>query len=195
MRLASALLDRNGRVAAMCVAVVVGMVGLSFAAVPLYQIFCQVTGFGGTTQRAETVDGRVLERVMNVRFDANVAPGLPWEFKPVQRQVALKIGEQSLAFYRATNRSERPVTGTAVFNVTPPLAGAYFTKIECFCFTEQRLEPGQTVDMPVAFFIDPDIAEDADLAHLGTITLSYTFYPSPEPARTSALATGGMARD
>lgn len=186
---------RNRRVAASCVAVVFGMVGLSYAAVPLYRLFCDVTGFGGTTQRAESVDGRVLDRTMTVRFDANVGAGLPWEFKPVERRMSVRVGEQALAFYRATNRSDRPVTGSAVFNVTPPLAGAYFTKIECFCFTEQRLEPGQSVDMPVAFFIDPDIADDADLKSLGTITLSYTFYPSAEPARTSALERGGMAQD
>lgn len=187
--------SRNRRVAVSCVAVVFGMVGLSYAAVPLYRLFCDVTGFGGTTQRAESVDGRVLDRTMTVRFDANVGAGLPWEFRPVERRVSVRVGEQALAFYRATNRSDRPVTGSAVFNVTPPLAGAYFTKIECFCFTEQRLEPGQSVDMPVAFFIDPDIADDADLKTLGTITLSYTFYPSAEPARTSALKPDGMAQD
>jgi cytochrome c oxidase assembly protein subunit 11 len=195
MRLQASSNSRNRRVAVSCVAVVFGMVGLSYAAVPLYRLFCDVTGFGGTTQRAESVDGRVLDRTMTVRFDANVGAGLPWEFKPVARRMSVRVGEQALAFYRATNRSDRPVTGSAVFNVTPPLAGAYFTKIECFCFTEQRLEPGQSVDMPVAFFIDPDIADDADLKSLGTITLSYTFYPSAEPARTSALERGGMAQD
>lgn len=195
MRLDQPVFDRNRRVAATCVAVVVGMVGLSYAAVPLYRLFCDVTGFGGTTQRAESVDGPVLDRTMTVRFDANVGAGLPWEFQPVERRISVRVGEQALAYYRATNHSDRPVTGSAVFNVTPPLAGAYFTKIECFCFTEQRLEPGQSVDMPVAFFIDPDIAEDADLKTLGTITLSYTFYPSAEPARTSALEPGGTAQD
>jgi cytochrome c oxidase assembly protein subunit 11 len=195
MRLATPVSHRNRRVAFTCVAVVVGMVGLSYASVPLYRLFCDVTGFGGTTQRAESVDGRVLERTMTVRLDANVGAGLPWEFKPVERRMSVRVGEQALAFYRATNRSDRPVTGSAAFNVTPPLAGAYFTKIECFCFTEQRLEAGQSVDMPVAFFIDPDIADDADLKTLGTITLSYTFYPSADPARTSALAPGGTAQE
>ncbi|HUE46159.1 MAG TPA: cytochrome c oxidase assembly protein [Aestuariivirgaceae bacterium] len=176
---------RNRNTAVVCSAVVAGMVGLSFAAVPLYQLFCQVTGFGGTTQRAESVAGPVLERTMKVRFDGNVGNGLPWEFKPVERQIELKVGEQSLGTYRATNVSDRPTTGTATFNVSPSLAGAYFVKIECFCFTEQTLEPGESVDMPVMFFIDPDIADDRDVAKLATITLSYTFYPMDRPAQLS----------
>ena len=120
-----------------------------------------------------------------VRFDSNVGAGLAWEFKPVERQIEVKVGEQALAFYRATNRSDRSTTGTATFNVSPPLAGAYFVKIECFCFTEQRLEPGQSVEMPVMFYIDPAIADDPDVAGLVTVTLSYTFYPADEPARVS----------
>ena len=178
-------LGRNRGTALVCVVVVAGMVGLSFAAVPLYRLFCQVTGFAGTTQRAEAVAGPVLDRMMEVRFDGNVGAGLPWDFKPVQRRIEVKVGEQRQAFYRATNRSDRPVTGTATFNVSPPLAGAYFVKIECFCFTEQTLEPGQSVDMPVVFYIDPEIAEDRDVENLGTITLSYTFYPAEQPARVS----------
>jgi cytochrome c oxidase assembly protein subunit 11 len=176
---------RNRNTAVVCSAVVAGMVGLSFAAVPLYQLFCQVTGFGGTTQRAESVAGPVLERTMKVRFDGNVGNGLPWEFKPVERQIELKVGEQAQGTYRATNVSDRPTTGTATFNVSPSLAGAYFVKIECFCFTEQTLEPGESVDMPVMFFIDPEIADDPDVARLGTITLSYTFYPMDRPAQLS----------
>ena len=176
---------RNRNTAVVCSAVVAGMVALSFAAVPLYQLFCQVTGFGGTTQRADSVAGPVLERTMKVRFDGNVGPGLAWEFKPVDHQMELKVGEQAQGTYRATNVSDRPTTGTATFNVSPPLAGAYFVKIECFCFTEQTLEPGQSVDMPVMFYIDPEIADDPDVARLGTITLSYTFYPVDRPARVS----------
>ncbi|MFW6077060.1 MAG: cytochrome c oxidase assembly protein [Hyphomicrobiales bacterium] len=176
---------RNRNTAVVCGTVVAGMVALSFAAVPLYQIFCQVTGFGGTTQRAEAVTGPVLDRTMKVRFDGNVGSGLPWEFKPVDRQIELKIGEQAQGTYRATNVSDRPTTGTATFNVSPSLAGAYFVKIECFCFTEQTLQPGESVDMPVMFYIDPDIAEDSDVANLGTITLSYTFYPAEQPAQVS----------
>lgn len=176
---------RNRNTAVLCSAIVAGMVALSFAAVPLYRLFCQVTGFGGTTQRAETVAGPVLERTMKVRFDGNVGPGLAWEFKPVDHQIELKVGEQAIGTYRATNVSDRPTTGTATFNVSPSLAGAYFVKIECFCFTEQTLEPGQSVDMPVMFYIDPAIADDPDVANLGTVTLSYTFYPVEQPARVS----------
>lgn len=176
---------RNRNTAVVCSAVVAGMVGLSFAAVPLYQLFCQVTGFGGTTQRAESVAGPVLERTMKVRFDGNVGPGLAWDFRPVERQIELKVGEQAQGTYRATNVSDRPTTGTATFNVSPSLAGAYFVKIECFCFTEQTLAPGESVDMPVMFYIDPEIANDRDVAKLGTITLSYTFYPMDRPEQLS----------
>ena len=185
MTLQSQPSGRNRSTAVACAALVAGMVAMSFAAVPLYQLFCQVTGFGGTTQRAETVAGEVLDRSMKVRFDANVGAGLPWEFRPVDRQIELKVGEQAQAAYRVTNRSNSPTTGTATFNVSPPLAGAYFVKIECFCFTEQTLAAGQSVDMPVTFYIDPAIAEDADVENLGTITLSYTFYPLEPPARVS----------
>jgi cytochrome c oxidase assembly protein subunit 11 len=176
---------RNRNTAVVCSAVVAGMVGLSFAAVPLYQLFCQVTGFGGTTQRAESVAGPVLERTMKVRFDGNVGNGLPWDFKPVERQIELKVGEQAIGTYRATNVSDRPTSGSATFNVSPSLAGAYFVKIECFCFTEQTLAPGESVDMPVMFYIDPEIADDRDVANLGTITLSYTFYPMDRPEQVS----------
>jgi cytochrome c oxidase assembly protein subunit 11 len=189
MSVANRQSGRNRGTALVCVTVVAGMVAMSFAAVPLYRLFCQVTGFGGTTQRADTVAGPVLDRMMTVRFDANVSAELPWEFKPVDRQVELKIGEQGQAAYRATNLSDRPTTGTAAFNVSPPLAGAYFVKIQCFCFTEQTLAPGESVDMPVIFYVDPDIVEDRDVTNLGTITLSYTFYPLEQPARISQANT------
>ena len=179
----------NRRVVVMCLAVVAGMAGLSYAAVPLYQIFCQVTGYGGTTQRADAPTGPVLDRVMTVRFDANSVTDLNWAFAPAQRKVDVKVGEQTLAFYRAKNLSSRPVTGTATFNVSPAGAGAYFSKIECFCFTEQTLKPGESVDMPVAFFIDPEIAKDEDLKSLRTITLSYTFYAVDKPEKTSAATS------
>lgn len=184
---------RNRGTAMALAALVAGMVALSFAAVPLYRLFCEVTGFGGTTQRAEAVAGPVLDRTMAVRFDANVGQGLPWDFRPVDRRIEVKVGEQAQAVYRVTNRSDRPSTGTATFNVSPPLAGAYFVKIECFCFTEQTLEPGQSVDMPVVFYIDPEIAGDREVANLGTITLSYTFYPMEQPARISQA--GGAIPD
>lgn len=164
------------------VAVVVAMVGGSYAAVPLYRIFCQVTGFGGTTNVAERPSTSVSKRVMTIRFDATVN-GVPWAFQPVQRSMRTRVGENTLAFYRAENHGRTAVTGTATFNVTPLKAGQYFSKIECFCFTEQRLEPGQSNEMPVSFFIDPAIENDRNLDDVTTITLSYTFYPVDERTR------------
>jgi len=165
-----------------CAALVAGMVGMAYAAVPLYQIFCQVTGYGGTTNQADAAPGLILDRDMTVRFDANVSRDLPWAFQPAHGPITLKVGETGLAFYRAVNNTDETIVGTATFNVTPAQAGYYFSKIECFCFTEQTLKPGQTVDMPVTFFIDPEIADDPDLDSVKTITLSYTFFPKKEPA-------------
>jgi len=168
---------RNGRVVFWLVLLVAGMTALSFAAVPLYQLFCQVTGYGGTTQRAVQAPSQIVDRVMTVRLDANVAPGLPWSFRPETREITLKIGENQLGFYKAINLSQKTTVGTATFNVTPEIAGRYFNKIECFCFTEQSLQPGQAADMPVSFFIDPAILDDKDASYLEDITLSYTFFP------------------
>ncbi|MEX0627408.1 MAG: cytochrome c oxidase assembly protein [Cucumibacter sp.] len=168
---------RNARLAVVLAALVAGMVGLSFAAVPLYALFCQVTGYGGTTQRAEANTGGVIAREMLVRFDANVGSGLPWRVEPAERTTG-RIGEVETVSYRVTNLSGRTVTGTAGFNVTPELAGIYFNKIECFCFTEQTLKPGESVDMGVTFFVDPALDADGDLDALREITLSYTFYPA-----------------
>ena len=188
--------ERNLRTALFCAALVALMIGASYAAVPLYRLFCEATGYGGTTQRAAAPPLRSIDRVMTVEFDANTGPGLPWTFLPAQRRVAARVGEEVIAFYRAANNSARPVTGSAVFNVTPALAGQYFTKIECFCFIEQTLQPGQSVDMPVVFFIDPKIAADKDLATLKSITLSYTFYRVAEdklsggPATAAAVTVG-----
>lgn len=179
---------RNDRVAFICVAVVAGMVGLSYASVPLYRLFCQVTGYGGTTQVATAVPDQVLDRDMTVRFDSNVAGNLPWEFKPVQVSQTIKVGERGLAFYQVRNTSGRPVTGTASFNVTPQKAGVYFSKIECFCFTEQTLKPGQTMNMPVSYFLDPALAEDRRMEDVKTITLSYTFYRTDTPEQQTAEA-------
>ncbi|MGK2741489.1 cytochrome c oxidase assembly protein [Tepidicaulis sp. LMO-SS28] len=165
------------KIALACAVIVAGMVGLSFAAVPLYQLFCQVTGYGGTTNRAAGDAGAVIEREMTVRFDGNVSSKMPWDFRPASDPVTLKVGETGLAFYEARNTSDKAIVGTATFNVTPQQAGYYFTKIDCFCFTEQRLEPGQRVDMPVTFFIDPAIEDDPQLDSVKTITLSYTFFP------------------
>lgn len=171
------LAARHRRVGLWCGAIALGMVGLAYASVPLYSLFCQVTGYGGTTQRAEAPSDTVLDRTMTIRFDANVAPGLGWKFVPVQHTVDVKIGENTLIFYRAENTSGQPITGTATFNVTPEIAGGYFNKIACFCFQEQRLEPGQSIDMPVSFFVDPAIVKDASGAgNIPQITLSYTFH-------------------
>jgi len=170
----------HARVALICAMAAVGMLGMAYAAVPLYSLFCQVTGFAGTTQRAEKPSEKVLDQVVTIRFDGNVAPGLGWKFHPVQQTIDVRIGENALAFFRAENTSSRPVTGTATFNVTPEIAGSYFNKVQCFCFTEQRLEPGEAVDMPVSFFVDPAIMEDETAGHLTQITLSYTFYPADE---------------
>lgn len=177
---------KNRRVALISAAVVVGMVGLAYASVPLYQLFCQVTGFGGTTQRAEAAPEKTVDRRMTILFDANTAGSLPWTFEPVQRSLDVKVGEENFAYYRATNNSDHAITGTAVFNVTPDTTGAYFNKIECFCFTEQTLKPGQSVEMPVSFFIDPAIVDDRGLDKINTITLSYTFYPADEPNNVSS---------
>jgi cytochrome c oxidase assembly protein subunit 11 len=163
------------------------MVGLSFAAVPLYRIFCQVTGYAGTTQRAETSSAAVTDRDMTVRFDASMSSDLNWSFKPVERKITLKIGENRLAFYRAANMSDETLTGTATFNVTPEIAGSYFVKIDCFCFTEQTLQPHQEVDMPVSFFIDPAILDDPDAKRIEEVTLSYTFFRSSSSDQAAAV--------
>ena len=171
---------RNATVGWASACVVVAMVGLSFASVPLYRIFCQVTGFGGTTQRAERAPGQVADRLIAVRFNADVNQGMAWKFQPVQRSVQVRVGEETLIAYRASNPSNRPIVGVATFNVQPDKAGQYFDKIACFCFNEQRLEPGQTVDMPVSFFIDPKMLDDPNMADVNTITLSYTFFEKPD---------------
>jgi len=167
---------RNRPVAVLLSAVVAGMVGLTFAAVPLYRLFCQVTGYGGTTQVAQVLPEEVGERIVKVRFNADVDAHLPWTFAPAQVEVALHVGEVGMAFYRARNLTGKAITGAAVFNVTPLKAGQYFNKVQCFCFDEQRLEPGQSVDMPVTFFVAPAIDDDPNLDDVRTITLSYTFY-------------------
>jgi cytochrome c oxidase assembly protein subunit 11 len=173
------LAQRNGRTATLAALVVVAMVGLAFASVPLYRLFCQVTGFAGTTQRADGANapGGVAGKTISIRFDANAAPTMPWTFRPERHTEKVTIGEREMAFYLAKNLSSEPVTGTATFNVTPEEAGKYFTKIQCFCFTEQTLKPGEEVRMPVVYYVDPKILEDADASRISEITLSYTFYP------------------
>lgn len=178
---------KNRRIALSCAAVVAGMVGLTFASAPLYDLFCRVTGFAGTPLRAASAPGATEagEALITVRFNSDIAPGMPWRFQPVQREVRVKPGEEMLIFYRASNPTAEPVSGQASFNVTPEKAGQYFNKIACFCFTEQRLEPGQSVDMPVSFFVDPDILKDPKTRDVTTITLSYTFFRMPEEKRVS----------
>lgn len=171
---------RNSRTAAVLVAVIGGMVVLTASAVPLYRLFCQVTGFGGTTQRVEAAAGEVVDTPVSVLFNADVDPALPWRFQPVQRRMTVLPGEQELAFYEAENLSDGPIVGRALYNVTPHKMGPYFAKIACFCFDEQVLEPGQKVDMPVSFFIDPEMLEDRNTKEVREVTLSYTFFIDAE---------------
>jgi cytochrome c oxidase assembly protein subunit 11 len=173
------LAARNGRTAALAALLVAAMVGLAFASVPLYRLFCQVTGFGGTPLRAEQVDSslKATGKLIYVRFDANTNSALPWAFEPEQHRERVAVGARDMAFYTAKNLSDKPVTGTATFNVTPVQAGQYFTKIQCFCFTEQTLKPGEEMRMPVIFFVDPKILDDPEASKIEEITLSYTFYP------------------
>ena len=186
---------RNLRVAIIAAGVAVGMVGMSYAAVPLYRLFCQVTGFGGTTQRAEAAPATATDHKVSVRFDANTSGSLDWSFHAVQTSMTVKVGEQNMAYYKATNVSDKPLTGSAVFNVTPVQAGIYFNKIPCFCFTEQTLQPGESIEMPVSFFVDPDMLDDPDAQNIKEITLSYTFYPVDKPKSVSeapAAAPGSV---
>lgn len=177
--MANPIMANRNRVTALGLALVVaGMVGLAFASVPLYRLFCQVTGFGGTTQVASAGAARpaVLERTIAVRFDANVNGRLNWRFKPEVTQITVRLGDETLAFFQAENLGGKPVTGSATFNVTPQSAGKFFTKTECFCFTGQTLQPGEVARMPVSFFVDPAILDDPDARTLSAITLSYTFF-------------------
>ena len=159
---------------------IMGMGVLSYASVPLYKLFCQVTGYGGTTQQVTSPSSQILERKIKIRFDANTKPTLDWNFQPVQKSIDISVGQNALAFYQAENTGKDPVVGTATFNVTPEKAGVYFNKIDCFCFVEQLLAPQEAVEMPVSFFIDPDIVNDPNLDDVTTITLSYTFFPSED---------------
>ncbi|OCO99829.1 MULTISPECIES: cytochrome c oxidase assembly protein [unclassified Ensifer] len=175
----------NGVVVGTCLAFVAGMVGMAYAAVPLYDMFCRVTGYNGTTQRVEQASEVILDEKVKVTFDANTSGGLPWEFKPVQRDIDIRIGETVQVMYRAKNLSSKPTTGQATFNVTPMQAGAYFNKVQCFCFTETTLQPGEEMEMPVVFFVDPDIVKAVETKDIKTLTLSYTFYPR-EPSKPVA---------
>ena len=174
------LARKNGRTAALAALLVAAMVGLAFASVPLYRLFCQVTGFGGTPLRADQVEVQATGKLINVRFDANTNSALPWEFRPERNVERVAVGARDMAFYTAKNLSDKPVTGTATFNVTPAQAGQYFTKIQCFCFTEQTLKPGEEIRMPVVYYVDPKMADDSEGRKISEITLSYTFYPVDE---------------
>lgn len=173
-------------VAAACGVFVLSMLGAAYAAVPLYNLFCRVTGFGGTPLVAIAAPDKATDRVIRVRFDANVAPGLNWKFQPVQREIEVRVGETALAFYRAKNLSSKDQWGSAVYNVTPDVTGGYFNKIHCFCFDKQHLAAGEEVDMPVQFFIDPSFVNDRTLSGLNTITLSYTFFATEPPSVAAA---------
>jgi len=174
--------------AAIASAVVLGMTGMAYAAVPLYQAFCKITGYGGTTQEASAAPTQVLDRRIEIRFDANVSPDLPVEFAPKQHSETLRIGETGLAFYRVHNTSDETVVARATYNVTPHVAGQYFAKLECFCFTDRVIAPGAEADLPVVFFVDPEIVSDPDTAEIGTLTLSYTFFRSTSPEAQALLA-------
>ncbi len=180
----------NATVATACVAFLVCMIGAAYAAVPLYRVFCQATGYAGTTQRVRQYSDTILDKTINVRFDANTDKGVPWDFKPVQREVTLRIGETTMIKYEAHNLSDRETYGRASFNVSPGNVGAYFDQVECFCFTDTTLKPGEKPEMPVVFFVDPDIVKDPDLKDVKTITLSYTFFPIPKP-KPVVTAEGG----
>jgi cytochrome c oxidase assembly protein subunit 11 len=181
---------RDLAVAAACGVFVAAMVGAAYAAVPFYNWFCRVTGFAGTTQVATAAPGTVLDRTITVRFDANVIGGLPWKFQPERTAINVRLGEVVTVNYTVVNEAARETAGNAVYNVAPLNFGAHFQKINCFCFTEQRMKPGERRDMPVVFYVDPALAQDADARNLDTITLSYTFYPLREPARPVAQGAG-----
>ncbi len=183
--------SRHGVVALALAGLVATMLGLAFASVPLYRLFCQATGFGGVPQRADRAPNEILDRTIRIRFDANVDRSLPWTFLPDQRVMDVKIGDTALAFFKATNNTDAAVTGRAVFNVAPELAGRYFTKIECFCFKQQTLAAHASAEMPVTFFVDPKIVDDEDTKSISEITLSYTFYRSDKEPGVAAAPPAG----
>lgn len=184
---------RNARLAVICGVIFAGMVGAAYASVPLYRAFCNLTGFDGTVRKAEKAPDRVLDRKLTIRFDANVRD-LPWTFTPNQVSQELKIGDTGLAFYKVTNNGKTPLTGRASYNVIPESAGPYFQKLECFCFTDQTIAPGATVEFPVVYFVDPKFAEDFESRGAQEVTLSYTFFPSTEKKTQAALGGNAGAR-
>lgn len=186
---------RDLLIAVVCGAFAAGMVGAAYAAVPFYNWFCRTTGFGGTPQVASAAPGQVLGRTLAVRFDSNLTPGLPWKFEPEQNEIKLRIGEVATVHYKVVNMAAREISAQASYNVSPPTVGAYFTKINCFCFTRQTMKPGETREMTVVFYVDPAIVKDRDQDTLNTITLSYTFYRLRAPAQPLAQATDNKANE
>jgi len=180
-------MDKNTKTISFVFLIVAAMIGLAFASVPLYRLFCQVTGFGGTTMTADTLPDEILEREITVKFDANTSRNINWSFKPEKHQETVKLGQQGLVAFIAKNKDKHPSAGTAVYNVTPNKAGQYFRKIQCFCFGDQTLTPGQEMSMPVLFFIDPKMAEDRNMDDVTSITLSYTFFPAESEELDKAL--------
>lgn len=185
---------RNKRVALICGVAFFGMIGASYAAVPIYRAFCQLTGFDGTAKRAEAAPDTVLGEKLTIRFDANVRGGLPWTFKADQTSQEVKIGETKIATFKVTNNSDQAITGRAVFNVVPEQAGAYFNKLQCFCFSDQTIGPRQTVDMPVLYFVDPKYASDFETKGKKEVTLSYTFFPSVEATPQAKVAQASTTK-
>ena len=191
-----ALARRNARIALTCAVVFAAMVGAAFAAVPMYRAFCQATGYGGTVRRAEVAPKTVLARKLTIRFDANVR-NIPWDFKPDQVSQQLRIGDTGLAFFRVKNNGDKPITGRASYNVVPEQAAVYFNKLECFCFSDQTLQPGQEADFPVVYFVDPQYVSDPETRGGDEITLSYTFFQianQPKTTQTAASALGGTGK-
>jgi len=180
----------HARTALICAGIAMGMTGLSFAAVPLYDMFCKATGFGGTPKVGTAGAGTILDRTMSVRFDANVAPGLGWKFEPESPEISLRVGETKTVFYKITNRTDRASTGIASYNIAPEKGAAFFVKIQCFCFTEHTLQPGESLEAPVVFYIDPEIAANREMDALKAITLSYTYFAAKAG---QPLAQGGDA--
>ena len=182
---------RNQKVASGAALMAVMMIGAAYAAVPLYDLFCRITGFGGTTQVASAAPGATSERLVTIRFDASLNRNMPWAFDAPEAPMTVKVGESNLAFYRASNLTNETITGTATYNVAPEKAGIYFSKIDCFCFTEQVLEPGQSIDMPVSFFVDPEILTDKEMDDVKTITLSYTFFKAQQQTSVKLTSPKG----
>ena len=181
--------DRNDRVMLICVGIIAGMLGLTYASVPLYRIFCQTTGYDGTPRFSDHASTAIAPGEIEVRFDANVGAGLPWQFEPVDGSVRVKLGENKLAFFTARNNASNPTAGTATFNVTPDQAGQYFNKTQCFCFTRQELKSNGSAKLGVTFFVDPAITTNPETKTIKSITLSYTFYPAKAETKTAAVAT------